>query len=213
MTDRRPPKALNKSASDIAVNARIERARKATSKAALKAELAAQNAATFGAPTQPDPAVVAAQQVQAEETRKERAKADHAAALVTAQADADATGVTLEEMLAEMGIDAEGAPLVTERSKLPYDGPMVALKAARRSYVKAANGIQCNGDGLATLCGARTREQTVRALIAAMGLGSNPYTHLNPGQQSMNLRNKARHQVNIGILTFAQIEAAFDPRP
>lgn len=95
------------------------------------------------------------------------------------------------------------------KAKQAYDGPMVALKSARTHYVKAANGILCNGDGLALICGAHSREETVKALIVALKLPGNPYSHLNPGQQSMNLRNRARHALQIGTLTMAEVEAAF----
>ena len=41
-----------------------------------------------------------------------------------------------------------------------------------------------------------------------MKLHGNPYAHLNPGQQSMNLRNKARAQLKAGLLKLADVEAA-----
>jgi hypothetical protein len=99
-----------------------------------------------------------------------------------------------------------------EAAKHVYDGPMIALKSARVHYVKAANGILCNGDALATICGAHTREQTVKALIIALKLPGNPYMALNPGQQSMNLRNRARHAIKAGTLTMAEVNAAFEAK-
>jgi hypothetical protein len=195
MTTRKPPKALNKSAADIAANARAERERKAASKAALKTERK----------TDPVPAKLVVTEDQAKADA--RHAQDRANAVATAKADAEATGTTFEAMCADMGIDEHGAPIQT--AKVPYNGPMLALVAARKAYIKAANGIACNGDKLATLCGQHTRDATVRALIRALGLPGNPYAHLNPGQQSMNLRNKARHAVNNGFLSFAQIEAAY----
>lgn len=85
--------------------------------------------------------------------------------------------------------------------KTKYNGPMLALKTARKAYVKAANGIQCNGDDLAIMCGQYPRETVVKGLIQALGLPGNPYLSLNPGQQSMNLRNKARHALKAGLVT------------
>jgi hypothetical protein len=75
--------------------------------------------------------------------------------------------------------------------------------------VKAANGILCNGDRLATICGEHDRATTVKALIVALKLPNNPSLALNPGQQSMNLRNKARNALKNGTLTYAEVDAAF----
>jgi hypothetical protein len=80
------------------------------------------------------------------------------------------------------------------------------LKAG--AYQKAENGQPCCGDAIAVLCGQYSREVIVGALVAALGLPGNPYAHLNPGQQSMNLRNKARAAVKNGQLELATIEAA-----
>ena len=83
-----------------------------------------------------------------------------------------------------------------------------------KTYLPAANGILCNGDGLAVFCGRYTREQVVTALgkmLHGKGLiaSVNPYAALNPGQQSMNLRNKTRHHLKTGDIKTADLEAAF----
>lgn len=117
-------------------------------------------------------------------------------------------GEDFTAFLAEQGLNADGTPLApVDKSKTPYDGPMITLKTARKHYVKAANGIECNGDPLALVCGQFSREIVVKGLIAAMKLPNNPYSHLNPGQQSMNLRNKARAQIKAGMLQMSEVEA------
>lgn len=201
---RTAPHMPAKTGATVQREAAHEKARKAASKAALRA---AKAESTDDAPasTQADPAL----EQLALQAAKDRADQDAAAALATAKADAEATGVSLEQMLEEMGIDAEGRPIGLDE-KTRYSGPMLALVSARKSYVKAANGILCNGDRLATICGEHSREETVAALVIALGLGSNPYTHLNPGQQSMNLRNKARNALKNGHLTIEQVQSAFD---
>lgn len=75
-----------------------------------------------------------------------------------------------------------------------YQGSMLRLRErlAEGAYQKAANGQPCCGDQVATLLGALAPAQVIRACIMAMALPSNPYIHLNIGQQSMNLRNKLR---------------------
>lgn len=193
---RQPVKALNKSAADIAANAAAEKARKAASKKALRESLKADK--------QEAPAADAAPVVD------HRAQ-DAANALATAIADAEATGVTLEAMCESMGIDANGYPAVPQaKSRAKYDGPMLALRAAAKSYITPANGNQCCGDALAQACGNYSREVVVKALISALGLEGNPYAHLNAGQQSMNLRNKARAKLAAGMLTMAEVETALN---
>lgn len=95
-------------------------------------------------------------------------------------------------------------------SKARYAGPMLALRAAAKSYTKPANGNPCCGDRLAEACGAYTREVVVKGLIAALNLPGNPYLHLNAGQQSMNLRNKTRQALKAGTVTLDQIEQALN---
>lgn len=183
-TKRAPVKTVNKTASAVAKNAAAEKARKAASKAALKAadpkELAKAAVSLEKQASQPTP-----------EALKVKADADHAAYLQTLREDAAALGVDPDTYIAE-----QLAPVKTK-----YNGPMLALKTARKAYVKAANGIQCNGDNLAMLCGQYPRETVVKGLIQALGLPGNPYLSLNPGQQSMNLRNKARHALKAGLVT------------
>lgn len=75
-----------------------------------------------------------------------------------------------------------------------YVGPMLALRSRSKAgaYVKAANGQLCCADDVASILGALPPAYVIRACIIAMALPSNPYAHLNIGQQSMNLRNKLR---------------------
>jgi hypothetical protein len=191
---RAPIKALNQDAQSVQANAKAEKARKDASKKALRESLSKHvetPAATDIPADAPTPRPL-----------------DMDAIRVAAQIDADALGVPLAQVLSDMGLTEDLTP--APKAKTPYNGPMLALKAARVAYVKAKNGIQCNGDKLAQLCGAHTREETVAALVIAMALPGNPYLKLNPGQQSMNLRNKARHALTNGTLTYTAIEMAYE---
>lgn len=199
---RQAVKPLNLDSKTVSRAAQADADRKAESKAALRKAAAAAKHAT------PDPAPVPVPR-ETDEAAEARHAEERANALKTAREDAEATGVTFEAMCEEMGIDSTtGAPAAPE-GKPGYDGPMVALKTARTHYVKAANGILCNGDPLAQVCGAFARDVTVRALMIAMKLESNPYAHLNPGQQSMNLRNKARGMLKAGTLKIEDVKAAY----
>lgn len=82
----------------------------------------------------------------------------------------------------------------TDDEETGYQGSMIRLRErmAEGAYQKAPNGQPCCGDRVATLLGTLQPLQVIRACIVAMALPSNPYSHLNVGQQSMNLRNKLR---------------------
>ena len=201
MANRQPPKALNKSAADIAANAKAEKERKAASKKALRDAMKQANVTE-------EQAIAAAKLVESKMTPTEVVEVErHADNLAAAAIEAEATGMSFEQACESMGIDPQtGAPVAAEKQR--YSGPMLALVATRKSYVKAANGIQCNGDELATSLGHLKREQVIQVCMKLLGLESNPYSHLNPGQQSMNLRNKLRHATKTtGSVTMAQVRA------
>jgi hypothetical protein len=241
MTTRQAVKALNQSAQTVASSAKAEKERKAASKAALAAQRKADAATPpLGLAAKPADDEVAetvarGQRIaEAALAEREARKADDARNALAAHRadyealyypDGEANGEdhygSFEAYLADQGVAPDGSPLEAADEpkaggKPRYEGPMLALKQARRAYVKAANGIACNGDKLALLCGKYSREHTVKALRLALeqaNLGGNfpfPYLHLNPGQQSMNLRNKARHAVSNGFLSHTAIEAAYE---
>lgn len=105
---------------------------------------------------------------------------------------------TIEELDIDEELDTiegtEGADADEEEEATGYQGPMLRLRErlAQGAYQKAPNGQPCCGDRVAALLGALAPAQVIRACIDAMALPSNPYSHLNVGQQSMNLRNKLR---------------------
>jgi hypothetical protein len=103
--------------------------------------------------------------------------------------------------------DADLQPAAPE-SKAKYSGPMLALRAAAKNYHRGSNGNPHCGDVLASALSGLDREQVVEVLIYALQLEGNPYAHLNAGQQSMNLRNRARQAMKKGSLQTADIELA-----
>lgn len=209
---RAPVRVLAQTPATVRAGAEAEKQRKAESKAALKAARGAAKAAKEQVTPEPALHDAHAHAYHAHAYHAAKMADRHAAeALAYRQAlevDAKALGHETPEAIAAY-VAEQLAPVDEPKAKTPYNGPMIALKTARLAYTKAKNGIQCNGDKLATLCGAHSREETVAALVLALGLPGNPYLKLNPGQQSMNLRNKARHAVSNGTLSFAQIEAAY----
>ena len=205
--NRAPVRALNHAAATVAAAAKAEKDRKAASKAALRAAAKAQNEATYDGKDEVTPAHDAHVALWHEAKAADRHAAEALAFRAALEVDARSLGHDTPEAI-EAYVAEQIAP-PKDKDEGGYCGPMIALKTARLSYVKAANGIACNGDRLATLCGAHERKDTVAALILAMGLEGNPYKHLNPGQQSMNLRNKARHAIANGMLSFEAIERAY----
>lgn len=189
-TKRAPIKAVNKSTAVVAQQAAADKQRKAASKRALKAK-------TEVSPPQP------ATPAPTEERRSaSRRQADHDAYLATLRVDALASGCTTESEV-EAYIQEQLTPV---RSK--YSGPMLILRDAARHYVKPKNGNPCCGDELSQLCGEYNREVVVKALILALKFAHNPYAHLNPGQQSMNLRNKTRAALKSGLITMNDVKTA-----
>ena len=178
---RQPVKALNPSPETVAKAAKADADRKKASKKALRESLK---------PTKPVP--------QIREKSDEAKAAERAAYIAALRVDAEALGVDPDTYVAEQ----------LAETKTGYTGPMLALRRAVVNYVKAPNGQPCCGDDLAQVCGQYTREQVVTGLLVALALPSNPYAHLNPGQQSMNLRNKARAALKGGALTISQIRQA-----
>jgi len=208
---RQPVKALNKTAEAIVKNAQAEKARKRESKKALRETLKPTKPARAPKPV----AVKTPEQVQAEQE----------AYIATLRVDAEATWFASLDAVAQEEVnngerhcpedfvqqyineqlDGVKTPGVVDDSKAKYTGSMLALRDAARHYVTGKNGNPHNNDALARALDGLERAEVVRVLITVMKLESNPYLHLNPGQQSMNLRNKARGQVKNGFLKIEDI--------
>jgi hypothetical protein len=222
-SDKGQPRAPRSTPEQIAVAAKNEKARKAASKKALHAALKAKSTSsepvlTQAQPVEPD-AQFAARQAEYAKNAREAIWLDFCAEKgVDPQGGDPVRSVYGEEFatyLAAQGFNPDGTPNtgLPGTAKPRYNGPMLALRRAAVNYVKPANGNPCNGDELATLLGELPRERVVRVLLGALGLSHNPYVHLNPGQQSMNLRNKARHAVKDGLITLAVVRGAIAANP
>lgn len=184
---RAPIKAINKSTASVAAGAAADKARKAASKKALAESL------------KPAPKPKAEPKVKTAEQQQ----AEHEAYLAALRVDAEALGVDPEAYIA-----AQLGDVKTTKTEASYFGPMSVLRDAAKHYVTGKNGNPHCNDAMAQLLDGLERPEVVTVLIAAMKLDGNPYTHLNPGQQSMNLRNKARGQMKAGLLKPEDIQAA-----
>lgn len=190
-TRRAPVKSLNQTSEQVARAAAADKARKTESRRALRAA-----AKTSKSVTPPAAKPVAAPAVVNRSTEN----------LEAAKLEAVALGVSFEAACESMGIDpATGLPQVEDKSLeiLGYSGPMLALRERSKAghYVKGTNGNPHCGDAVADALQVLSREMVVRVCIKLLNLEGNPYLHLNPGQQSMNLRNKLRHAVKNGFVS------------
>lgn len=172
------------------------RAPRASRKATVPASVETQTPVV----TEPTPEVLAA----AEAARAQaKADAEHAA-WVAAMAVDHAAEVEAGSFFGtfEAYLDLQR---VTDR-KERYTGRMLALVAARKHYVKGSNGNQHSGDWIGTAFQDLPRTEVVRCCLAILALEANPYTHLNPGQQSMNLRNKVRGACQRGEISVEHVK-------
>jgi len=157
----------------------------------------------------------------AKKTAAEAAKAEKAIAAAAAK-DAKAA-----ERLAKVAVDpavkaereaakaeraARIAALIASGEKRTYTGPMLSLadRVKQGLYVKGATGqLRCN-DELATLLNAVPVDNVIQLAKIVLELPENPYSHLNVGQQSMNLRNRMRGALTKKTLTLDAIKACIE---
>jgi hypothetical protein len=214
---RQAVKPLNQSAQSVQANAAAEKARKAASRKALKE---AKQAATTEVAKQNDVAPRESTPPSLESLQEAQA-CNNAAWLETMAVDFEALnegkaarvdGVNTDEFTAYLksqNVNSDGSAYVP--TGIGYQGPMLALRAAAVNYVTGKNGNPHCGDWMAIALDGLTREQVVARLgklLFAKGIttSTNPYLGLNPGQQSMNLRNKARGAYGKGLLTDSDLK-------
>lgn len=133
-------------------------------------------------------------------------KAEIAEQKAKAKAEKDAQMAAKAEAKAVLKAQKEPAKLERQERLASlgrnYTGSMLALADAVKSgkYVKSATGQLRSTNELATVLDGVTPNGVIQTAKAVLGLEVNPYTHLNVGQQSMNLRNKMRGAITKGTL-------------
>jgi hypothetical protein len=158
-----------------------------------RTQAAAEPVQTSAELAQIEAAKAAAKEAAEQEAWTEAMRVDWAA-----ESSAGAFVGTFEDYLAKQKVDPKSNR---------YCGRMLALVEARKQYVKGANGNQHSGDFIGSLFSALPREKVVETCIRILKLESNPYYYLNPGQQSMNLRNKVRGALQRGEITVEAIKS------
>jgi hypothetical protein len=130
-------------------------------------------------------------------------KAEREAAAATKAAEAEAKKAEREAAKAER--DAKIAALAESGRK--YVGSMLSLADRVKSgaYVKGLNGQLRSNDDVAVALDAVPAFNVVKLILEVLNLESNPYSALNVGQQSMNLRNKLRGAISRGEVTIEKV--------
>lgn len=88
-----------------------------------------------------------------------------------------------------------------------YKGSMLALAERTKAgvYVKGSNGQLRSTDELAVALDGISATDVVRIGLDLLKIEDNPYTALNIGQQSMNLRNRMRGAIKKEVLKIADV--------
>lgn len=148
------------------------------------------------------------QEIAAEKAlAKIAAKAEKAAAREAAKAEKEAakaakvTVTAAERQAAKAERMARLAALNPDGTR-KYLGSMLALadRVKEGAYVKSVTGQLRSNDELAQILDGVTPNGVIQTAKAMLELEMNPYSHLNVGQQSMNLRNKLRGAVRKGVI-------------
>lgn len=109
--------------------------------------------------------------------------------------------------------EAKRAERAARAAELGIDNRMSALREAKKNYTKSATGQLRTSDELAIVFDAVVTPRVINVAMQLLRLEVNPYLHLNPGQQSMNLRNKLRGSIRRGELELPDVVAALAAQP
>lgn len=161
---------------------------------------------------------IAAEKAQAKvaaKAAKEAAKVEKAAQREAAKAEKAAASSHLSEeaKAAKAAAHAERQARIAALAEgRKYSGEMLSLadRVKQGAYVKSATGQLRSTDALAEALDAVPVMNVIALAKEVLGLDENPYSRLNTGQQSMNLRNKMRGAISKGILTIETIKEIID---
>ena len=140
------------------------------------------------------------EKADAEKAEKAKAKAEKQAVKDAEKAEKAAARATAkterETRIAALAADGKN-----------YTGSMLALadRVKQGVYVKGSNGQLRSNDELAIALDGISATDVVRIGLDLLKIEDNPYTKLNIGQQSMNLRNRMRGAIKKETLTIAAV--------
>jgi len=158
-------------------------------------------------------AAAALEKIAAKAAKKEAAemaKAEKAAAKLAAIQSKNVS--TKEERDAAKAARAERLAALDPDGTKKYHGPMLALadRVKQGAYVKGATGQLRSTNELAEVLDAVPVDNVIRLAKIVLELPENPYTNLNSGQQSMNLRNRMRGAIKKGTLALDTVRECIE---
>jgi len=120
--------------------------------------------------------------------------------------------MTKEEREAAKAARAERLANLNPDGTRKYVGSMLALadRVKQGAYVKGATGQLRSTNELAEVLDAVPVGNVIQLAKLVLDLDHNPYSQLNSGQQSMNLRNRMRGALKKGTLTMDVIKATIE---
>ena len=155
-------------------------------------------------PGEPTKQEIAEEKAQA----KIAAKAEKIAIREAAKAEKEATRTEKNSVMKEAREAARHERMARLEALNPdgtrkYLGTMLALadRVKEGFYIKGVTGQLRSNDELAQILDGVTPNGVIQTAKSVLALDANPYSHLNVGQQSMNLRNKLRGAVRKGTIT------------
>lgn len=144
---------------------------------------------------------------------KIQAKADKKAAAEAKKAEKEAAREARNATIrANKEARAERMEKLAEGTERTYLGSMLALsdRVKEGAYVKSGTGQLRSNDELANALDLVPVDNVIKLAKIVLELEENPYTKLNTGQQSMNLRNRMRGAIKKGTLTIAKIKEVIE---
>jgi hypothetical protein len=128
-----------------------------------------------------------------EAAAKKKAEAEAAKKAKAAEREA-AAKLSKEQREAKAAERAEALKAANPDGKRTYFGSMLTLadKVKAGAYKKGLNGQLRSDDEVARILEVVKPETVGKLIMEVLLMETNPYAHLNIGQQSMNLRNKLR---------------------
>lgn len=144
---------------------------------------------------------------------KIQAKADKKAAAEAKKAEKEAAREARNATIrANKEARAERMEKLAEGTERTYLGSMLALsdRVKEGAYVKSGTGQLRSNDELANALDLVPVDNVIKLAKIVLKLDENPYTKLNAGQQSMNLRNRMRGAIKKGDFTIADVKAVIE---
>lgn len=134
-----------------------------------------------------------------------KAEREAAAATKVAEAEAKKAERAAKKAERDAALAERAAALAESGRKCVVSMLSLADRVKSGAYVKGLNGQLRSNDDVAVALDAVPAFNVIKLILEVLNLESNPYSALNVGQQSMNLRNKLRGAISRGEVTIEKV--------